>query len=410
MNKKAKKAVPELRFPEFEGNWDKTTLGKISDKPNYGVGASAISFDGKHKYLRITDIDEHTRSFFPNPLTSPDSGITPEYKLKENDIVFARTGASVGKSYLYKKEDGELYFAGYLIRFSIKKANSKFIYYVTLTSNYSRWVVITSMRSGQPGINAEEYSRFYFGIPPLPEQEKIAQFLSACDEKLNALRRKRELLETYKRGVMQQIFTQKIRFKNDDGSDFPDWEEITLEEVAKYRRGSFPQPYGLEKWYDDINGKPFVQVYDVDDNLKLKSSTKRKISQEAISSSIFVKKGSVILTIQGSIGRIAITQYDCYVDRTLLIFTKFKKSIDKYFFVYTVLLLFEKEKEKAPGGTIKTITKEALSSFIIRLPILKEQEKIANFLTIIDRKIEAVSQQIEGMEKFKKGLLQKMFV
>jgi len=151
-------------------------------------------------------------------------------------------------------------------------------------------------------------------------------------------------------------------------------------------------------------------VYDVDDNLKLKSSTKRKISKEAMPFSVFVKKGSVILTIQGSIGRIAITQYDCYVDRTLLIFTQFLKPMNKYFFIHIVLLLFEKEKEKAPGGTIKTITKEALSSFPLMIPDIKEQEKIANFLTAIDKKIEALGRQIEGRGKFKQGLLQKMFV
>jgi len=128
MGNRLKKNVPVLRFPEFEGNWEATTLGKLSNKPSYGLNASAIEFDGKHKYIRITDIDENTRSFIPNPLTSPDSGISPDYKLEEKDIVFARTGAPVGKSYLYKKEDGELYFAGYLIKFSIKNADPNFVY------------------------------------------------------------------------------------------------------------------------------------------------------------------------------------------------------------------------------------------------------------------------------------------
>jgi type I restriction enzyme S subunit len=119
------------------------------------------------------------------------------------------------------------------------------------------------------------------------------------------------------------------------------WESITLEKLAKYRRGSFPQPYGLDKWYDNEQGDPFVQVYDVDTNMRLKPSTKNKISEEAKPFSVFVKKGSIVLTIQGSIGRIAITQYDCYVDRTLLIFENFFQSLDKLFFAYSIFLLFE---------------------------------------------------------------------
>ncbi|MCT7975780.1 restriction endonuclease subunit S [Laspinema olomoucense] len=166
----------QIRFTQADGSpfpdWEKKKLGSISEKPQYGLGASAIKFDGKHKYIRITDIDENTHCFTPNPLTSPDSGISPDYQLQDNDLVLARTGASVGKSYLYKKEDGEIYFAGYLIRFRITKADAKFVYYLTLTEKYNKWVFINSMRSGQPGINAEEYSNFSFFLPCKKEQKK----------------------------------------------------------------------------------------------------------------------------------------------------------------------------------------------------------------------------------------------
>ncbi|MCT7977151.1 restriction endonuclease subunit S [Laspinema olomoucense] len=189
-------------FPD----WEKKKLGNISEKPQYGLAASAIKFDGKHKYIRITDIDDNTHGFTPNPLTSPDSGISPDYQLQDNDLVLARTGATVGKSYLYKKEDGEIYFAGYLIRFRITKAHANFVYYLTLTDKYYKWVIMNSMRSGQPGINAEEYSNFSFFLPCKKEQEKIANFLTIIDRKIEILSCQIDQTEQFKKGLLQKLF------------------------------------------------------------------------------------------------------------------------------------------------------------------------------------------------------------
>jgi type I restriction enzyme S subunit len=259
-------------------------------------------------------------------------------------------------------------------------------------------------------MSKKEFVKLKVPLPSVGEQQKIAAFLTAVDKKIEQLSKKQELLGEYKKGLMQKIFSQAIRFKADDGGDYPDWEELKLGEVARFRRGSFPQPYGNPEWYDDEDGKPFVQVYDVAGNMRLKSTTKRKISVLAQSSSVFVPKGNVVLTIQGSIGRIALTQYDAYVDRTLLIFTGYIKEVNKQFFIYVIYLLFEIEKIKAPGGTIKTITKEALTSFKLDLPCFDEQTKIANFLSSIDSKIEQVGKQLDKSKQFKKALLQQMFV
>ncbi len=195
------------------------------------------------------------------------------------------------------------------------------------------------------------------------------------------------LLKKFKKGVMQKIFNQEISFKSTLGNDYPIWETKNLGEVANFRRGSFPQPYGLPEWYDDVNGFPFIQVFDVDDNMLLKETTKNKISLLAAEQSVFVENGTLVITIQGSIGRIAKTQYDAYIDRTLLIFQSYKIPINIDYFKYVVFLLFEIEKTKAPGGIIKTITKEVLTDFEIQIPCLEEQNKIATFLTAIDEKI-----------------------
>lgn len=213
----------------------------------------------------------------------------------------------------------------------------------------------------------------------------------------------------YKKGVMQKIFNQEIRFKDDNGEDFGEWKEKKLSDIANFRRGSFPQPYGLAKWLDP-NGMPFVQVFDVSDNLKLKNFTKIKISKLAQEKSVFVKKGTLIITIQGTIGRVAKMQYDAYVDRTLLIFQSYKIDVNIDFIKYALFLLFELEKEKADGGIIKTITKETLSSFTLQLPSIKEQAQIANFLDVLDEKINNTFEQLQTVKQWKKGLLQQMLV
>jgi len=194
------------------------------------------------------------------------------------------------------------------------------------------------------------------------------------------------------------------QFANDE-----EWIGDTLVNIAKFRRGSFPQPYGLPEWYDVKNGMPFVQVYDVGDDFRLKPTTKSKISKLAAEQSVFIEKGTVIITIQGSIGRVAITQYDAYIDRTLLLFEEFYNEIDKTFFAYVLFMLFEIEKQKAPGGIIKTITKEVLSDFVINIPKINEQEKISTCLSSLDKVITAHNQKLDTLKDHKKGLMQNLF-
>ncbi|UQB01625.1 restriction endonuclease subunit S [Pediococcus pentosaceus] len=197
----------------------------------------------------------------------------------------------------------------------------------------------------------------------------------------------------------------QLRFKG-----FTDpWEKRKLGEHAKYCRGSFPQPYGNKEWYDGEGAMPFVQVVDVTNKLTLVENTKQKISKLAQSKSVFVPKGTVVVTLQGSIGRVAITQYDSFVDRTLLIFEDYEKETDERFWAYTIQKKFEIEKLKAPGGTIKTITKEALSSFDVHLPQFKEQAKIGSFFKQLDDTIALHQRKLAKLKELKQGYLQKMF-
>ena len=165
----------------------------------YGLNAAATEFDGINKYLRITDIDDETRKFKFDALTTPDTelSLAENYRLKEGDVLFARTGATVGKTYHYKEIDGLVYFAGFLIRARIKpEHDSEFVFQNTLTDKYNRFITITSQRSGQPGVNAQEYADFRISVPELAEQKNIGVFFSRLDHLITLHQREYISLKT----------------------------------------------------------------------------------------------------------------------------------------------------------------------------------------------------------------------
>lgn len=157
-------------------------------------------------------------------------------------------------------------------------------------------------------------------------------------------------------------------------------EYIRIGELSLYRRGSFPQPYGKKDWYDGEGAMPFVQVADIGSDMRLVDDTKRKISQIAQTKSVFAPKGSIVISLQGSIGRIAITQYDAYIDRTVAIFYDIAGSLNKKFFVYQLQRVFSIKEKTARGSTIKTITKEEFTGFYIPVPPLEVQAEIVRIL------------------------------
>ena len=204
------------------------------------MNAAASDFDGEKKYLRITDIDDQTREFRTDDLSSPDinNPIDDRYLLKEGDILFARTGASVGKTYLYKASDGKTYYAGFLIRAHVSdEADAGFIFQSTLTERYKQFVLLTSQRSGQPGINAQEYSDLLLPLPSLMEQRRIGAFFDRLDSLITLHQRKYDKLCVLKKSMLDKMFPKggslypEIRF-----AGFTDpWDQRKLGELASKR-------------------------------------------------------------------------------------------------------------------------------------------------------------------------------
>ena len=201
--------VPEIRFSGFTDPWEQRKLGDLSESFEYGLNAAATEYDGKNKYIRITDIDDDSREFKQDVVTSPaiDLSNANNYKLSYGDILFARTGASVGKSYIYKNSDGLVYYAGFLIRAKIKKDyNPEFVFQNTLTNDYEKFINVTSMRSGQPGVNAQEYSQYQIMIPCKAEQDKISDYLRSLDTLITLHQRELEKLQNIKKSMLEKMF------------------------------------------------------------------------------------------------------------------------------------------------------------------------------------------------------------
>jgi type I restriction enzyme S subunit len=205
-------AMQELLKPK-EG-WEVKRLGDcLKQNPDYGINAKAVPFnESLPVYLRITDITEDGR-YSRNNVVSVDSINSSKYYLEKGDLVFARTGASVGKTYLYRPRDGRLVFAGFLIRVRTNPLilNPEYFQFFTQTSNYWNWIIANSMRTGQPGINGNEYEELELITPPIEEQISIAETLSDMDTEIETLEKKLEKYKMLKQGMMQNLLTGRIR-------------------------------------------------------------------------------------------------------------------------------------------------------------------------------------------------------
>jgi type I restriction enzyme S subunit len=336
-----------------------------------------------------------------------------KYYLKEHDFVIAmdRTWVSAGLKVAEVKEiDLPCLLVQRVSRIrTLPTLEQSLLKQYFSGHRFEQYVKSVQTETAVPHISSKQIKEFSFLLPPLPIQRKIAKILSTWDKAISTTERLIDNNKQQKKALMQQLLTGKKRLLDDSGKPFEgEWEEITLERLAKYRRGSFPQPYGNPEWVDEVNGYPFIQVYDIDKNMKLKPDTKIKISDAAIGKSVFIPKETVIVSLQGSIGRVAITQYDAYVDRTVLLFQEFIVPMEKVFFAFIIQELFEIEKTKAPGGTIKTITKEVLSNFKVHIPSITEQQKIASVLINADQEIELLEQQLVDLKQEKKALMQQL--
>ncbi|GAA8044195.1 restriction endonuclease subunit S [Helicobacter pylori] len=314
----------------------------------------------------------------------------------KDDILMTRTGNT---GMVITNIEGVFHNNFFKINFDRTLINKDFLVYFLSLEQTQKTILKKAGTSTIPDLNHNDFYSLLIPLPPLNEQIAIANILSALDRYLYTLDALILKKEGVKKALSFELLSQRKRLKGFNQA----WQKVRLG-TYKYRRGSFPQPYGNPQWYSD-NGMPFVQVYDVGENFKLTQKTKQKISKIAQPMSVFVPKNSVIITLQGTIGRVALTQYDCYCDRTILIFdNNTLNDVNKYFFVLSLFTKFKEEKRKADGSIIKTITKQTLKDFEIPLPPLNEQIAIANILSDLDSEIISLKNKKRQFDNIKKAL------
>ncbi|NBQ67571.1 MAG: restriction endonuclease subunit S [Nitrosomonadaceae bacterium] len=410
--------VPKLRFKDFTDKWENRKIkdfllshkGGAPLRPadfvkNSGyevIPKKAISSGGKLS-LDLNDATFCSESFFKSNARS----VVDESYLITTLRDLVPSGPSIG--YIVKFTSNKSYLLAqgvYGIKID-KNLDESFLIHYSNTDKYRVMMQTMMVGSTQVHIRNSDFFKTPINIPSLPEQTKIANFLTAIDEKITQLTQKCDLLAQYKKGVMQQIFSQKLRFKDDDGREFPEWKKRKIGELGRFIGGGTPTTQNDEFWNGNI---PWISSSDLSEESIFQIKTTRFISEKAISQSAtkLVPKNSILIVSRVGVGKVAIAKEDICTsqDFTNLVL----HSGNHVFFAYLLKTKTNKLLEFNQGTSIKGFVKSDLEAFEIYAPVIQEQTKIANFLTAIDDKITQAQTQLEAVKLYKKGLLQQMFV
>ena len=407
--------IPKIRFMNFNDKWKYIILGEISNSIEYGLNAAAKAFDGIHKYLRITDIDDSSRLFLTDKLSSPDVNFTEEdyenYKLQKNDLLFARTGASVGKTYLYRESDGEVYYAGFLIRARLRDSfDGNFVFQQTLTDKYKQFIEITSQRSGQPGVNGKEYGEWKIGMTSYHEQSAIGSLFRTLDELLASYKDNLANYQSLKGTMLSKMFPKagqtvpEIRLDGFEG----EWELLEIYDLADdFQSGGTPKTNVHEYWDGDI---PWIQSSDLETNCLFEIKVQKSISEKGLknSSAKIIPKDSIAVVTRVGVGKLAVMRYEYATSQDFLSLSNLKSNIE--FTAYLLYRLLQKEVTQLQGTSIKGITKVELLSKKVLIPSLSEQQAIGAYFSNLDSLIASHQEKISQLETLKKKLLQDMFI
>lgn len=426
-------------------DWEVKTLGSLTDKCSYGVGAEARVYCGGVKYIRITDIDDESHRFSPSPITSP-SFYQEKHIVQKNDLLVARTGASVGKSYLYDKNDGTLIYAGFLMKLNVFNADSKYVFYNTLTKSYWNWVASESARTGQPGLNLQQMKLYSIPLPPtIKEQQRIANALSDVDTLIANLEKLIAKKKNIKQGAMQQLLTGKKRLPGfgldertgssptdekrkachsersakrevEESSGYKmtelgmipsDWEVKPIKELGLFLGGGTPSTKNESFWKGNI---PWISSADLNDDDIEHISMTRFITQEAVnfSATQICPQGTILIITRVGVGKLALSQQKVCTSQDFCNLIPSKEN-DSKFLAYALLPVMKRMSNESQGTSIKGVAVDEIKKVQIIVPSSKaEQTAIANVLSDMDAEIATLETKLAKYRKLKTGMMQQL--
>jgi type I restriction enzyme S subunit len=413
---------PKIRFKGFQGEWEETSMGRLSQNFKYGVNSAAVPYDGTNKYLRITDIDENTRVFSQDNITSPGANLSlcNEYLLEDGDITIARTGASVGKSYIYHPTDEKVYFAGFLIRTRLNdNVDSDFVFYNTLTEKYTKYIQLVSQRSGQPGINVNELKGFALNIPyDHKEQKALGSYFQHLDSLIQSTAKKIESLKQIKAASLQSMFPQegeispRVRFKGFEG----EWGKVLVGKMGTTYSGLS----GKTKDDFGIGEARFVTFLNVLTNAIIDTTLLEAVNVFEGEHQNEVRKGDLLFNTSSEtpeeVGMCAVMDEDLtnvYLNSFCFGFKVTNENIDSTFIAYLMRSHIGRRIMSilAQGATRYNLSKNSFCKTELLLPKTKaEQQQIANYFTSLDAQITLQTQRLEKLKQIKSACLDNMFV
>lgn len=390
---KQQNKVPELRFSGFCGKWTMQKLEELVTRHNSGVYKKSDLYGEGCNIVGVSDLygcDKIDGQVFRLVPLTPDE--IEKHTLNEGDLIYSESSLvrdGIAKT-LYATKNGEgTAFAWHTRRFTLEdKIFTPYAYYFLESQSARKYLMSVATQTALTGMTTKDYFKLPFCYPPKQEQQKIADFLGSVDDWLDNLRSQKTALQTYKQGMMQKLFTQQVRFKDRSGNDFPEWEEKKLGEVCKVRTGKKDVNQG------NPNGKyPFFTC----------------AKQHTYSDEYSFDCEAILIAGNGEVGHSLrySGKFEAY-QRTYIL-SDFKISHD---YMWTVIntLFSDYVTNQTQMGAMPYIKLGTLIDFVVPTPTVKEQQKIADFLTSLDKGIESKQQQITKAEEWKKGLMQKMFI
>ena len=398
---------PKLRFKEFDDDWSPYVLKDfVSFRKGKGISKADISENGINECIRYGELYTTYGQVIDHIHSKTNVSKSECILSKAGDVIIPASGETqidIATASCVLHDD--IILSGDLNILSHEENGSWLAYYLSSAKKLE----IAQLAQGNSVVHlySSQLKDLKINKPSKEEQTKIASFLSNVDEKISQLTQKLELLSQYKQGMMQKLFSQQIRFRADDGSEFGELETTTLGQTGKFIGGGTPSKENSEFWEGSI---PWISSSDLTEESIFKINITRFISQNALNQSAtkLIPANSILIVSRVGVGKVAITPNEICTSQDFTSLTLHKGS--SIFFAYLIKSLTPYLLEMNQGTSIKGFIKDDLANLELKIPCIEEQTKIANFLSAIDQKIEVVAQQIEHAKQWKKGLLQQMFV